>query len=235
MEQQETIRIIGDASAHSDMDTRKHHNFNRTFQGLGGFSLITAGILAGVALSFRPDASVPGNILLASWYPVHIALLVSFSLSVLGIIGIFSFLKHEVTPLNQVAFVAGIIGSILSVSIVVIEIFVLPGIYAKEQIEMPMMDMMAIGSSLAALKPFFFIAVIAWVLGWVLIGIALIMSDKLPKYVGYMMIGSILLMAVVPMMAGGQVSSILHMLFALVFGASWVLLGNCIRKYETPF
>ncbi len=235
MEQQETIRIIGDASAHSDMDTRKHLNFNRTFQGLGGFSLITAGIIAGIALSFRPDASVPGNLLLASWHPVHIALLVAFSLSVLGIIGIFSFLKHEVTPFNQAAFVVGVIGSVLSVSIVVIELFVLPGIYAREKIEMPMMDMMAIGTSLAALKPFFFIALVTWVLGWVMIGIALVMSNKLPKYVGYMMIGSILLMTAVPIMAGGQVSSILHMIFALVFGASWVLLGNCIRKYDTPF
>jgi hypothetical protein len=234
MEQQETIKIIGDASTYSDIDVKRHHNFNRTFQGLGGISLILAGCLAGIALSFRPDASVPGNILLASWYPVHIALLIAFSLSVLGIIGIFSFLKHEVTFLNQVAYVVGMIGSIWSVSIVVIEIYVLPGIAAKEQIQMPMMDMMALGSSLEALKPFFFAAVIVWVLGWVLIGVSLIMSNKLPKYVGFMMIGSILLMSVVPM-AVGTVSSMLHMIFALVFGASWVLLGNSIRKYEAPF
>jgi hypothetical protein len=234
MEHQETIKILGDSAAYTNVDTKKHHNFNRTFQGLGGFSLITAGILAGIALSFRPDASVPGNILLASWYPVHIALLIGFSLSVLGIIGIFSFLKHEVNLLNQVAYVVGMIGSVWSVSIIVIEIFVLPGIYAKEKIEMPMMDMMAIGTSLEALKPFFFAAMSVWVLGWVLIGISLVMSDKLPKYVGYMMIASILLMAVVPLVVG-SVSSLLHMIFALIFGASWVLLGNCIRKYDAPF
>jgi hypothetical protein len=234
MEQQETIRIMGDANAYSDRSTNKHH-FNRTFQALGGFSLIAAGILAGVALSFRPDGSVPGNLLLASWYPVHIALLTAFSLSVLGIVGIFSFLKYEVTVFNQLAFFIGLMGSILGVSIVVIEIFVLPGIAAKEQIQMPMMDMMAIGTSLEALQPFFFTALGIWVAGWVLIGLALVMSDKLPKYVGLMMIGSILLMAIVPMIAGGEMGSILHMIFALIFGASWVLLGNCIRKYDAPF
>ncbi len=234
MEQQETIKVIGDASAHSDMGTQKHRDFNRIFQGLGGFSLIAAGILAGVALSFRPDASVPGNLLLASWYPVHIALLISFSLSVLGIVGIFSYLKHELTLLNQVAYFVGLIGSVWSVAIVVIEIYVLPGIASREQIQMPMMDMMAIGTSLEALQPFFFSALIVWVLGWVLIGFALVMSNKLPKYVGFMMIGSILLMYVVPMMVG-SLSSMLYMVFALIFGASWVLIGNCIRKYETPF
>ncbi len=234
MEHQETIRVLGDSAAYTNADAKRHHNFNRIFQGLGGFSLITAGILSGLALSFRPDASVPGNILLASWYPVHIALLIGFSLSVLGIIGIFSFLKHEVTPLNQVAYFVGMIGSVWSVSIIVIEIFVLPGIYAQTKIEMPMMDMMAIGTSLEALKPFFFAAVSVWMLGWVLIGIALVMSDKLPKYVGFMMIGSILLMAGVPMIVG-TVSGMLHVIFSLIFGASWVLVGNCIRKYEVPF
>jgi len=234
MEQQETIAVLGAASAYSDARPTKQVNFNRTFQSVGGFSLILAGMVSGVALSFRPDATVPGNLLLASWYPVHIALLIAFSLSVLGIIGIFSFLKHEVNLFNQLAFFVGIIGSVWSVSIVVIEIFVLPGIASREQIQMPMMDMMAIGTSLESLQSFFFVAVSVWVLGWVLIGVALVMSNKIPKYVGFMMIGSILLMSVLPMMLG-VLSSMLHMVFALIFGASWVLIGNCIRKYDTPY
>lgn len=232
--EQESIRIIGDTKAYANIDVKKHHaTFNKTFQSLGGFCMITAGILAGLALSFRPDIAVPGSVLLASWYPVHLALLLAFTLSVPGIIGIFSYLKNETNMITQLAYVIGIIGAVWSVAIVVIEMFVIPGVAAREEIQMPMMDMMAIGSSLEALKPFFFTAYFVWIGGWVLIGLSLAMSHKLPTYIGIMLIISILLMSAFTM--AGFNSGMVHIVLGLLLGTSWVLAGNAIRKYEAPF
>lgn len=231
--EQESIRIIGDAKAYADIDVKKHTTFNKTFQSLGGFCMITAGILAGIAMGFRPDIKVPGSVLLASWYPVHLALLMAFTLSVPGIIGIFSYLKNETGVVNQLAYIMGLVGAVWSVAIVVIEMFVLPGIAAREEIQMPMMDMMAIGSSLETLKPFFFAAYFVWIGGWVLIGFSLAMSHKLPTYIGVMLIVSVLLMSALTM--AGFNSGMVHIVMGLLLGASWVLIGNSIRKYDAPF
>src|SRR3954465_6580078 len=101
-------------------------NYSHTFQNIGGISLMIAGLIAGIALCFHPDEFIPGSVLLNSWKPVHLALLVAFTLSVLGIVGIFSFLKDEVSLFNNVAYIFGLIGCTWSVSLVVIELFVLP-------------------------------------------------------------------------------------------------------------
>src|SRR6266850_2432602 len=205
------------------------NNNSQTLQTTGGFSLIIAGLISAVALSFHPDEFIPGSVLLDSWKAVHVALLLAFTLSVIGVVGVFVFLKDEVSLLNRAAYLVGMTGCVWSVALVVIEIFVLPGIAAQAVVQIPLMDMMASGTSLEKLQPFFFSAVMVWILGWILIGISLMRSKRLPKYIGVLVVIASISIAVPTHFAGGF-STILHVLFSLLFGGSWFLLGNSIRK-----
>lgn len=204
-------------------------SYSHTFQNTGGISLMIAGLISAIALCFHPDEFIPGSVLLNSWKPVHLALLVAFTLSVFGIVGIFSFLKDEVSLFNNAAYFFGLIGCTWSVSLVVIELFVLPGIASHDGTIVPLMNMMDPGTSLETLQQFFFGVISIWILGWILVGVSLLRSNKLPKYTGSIVIVASICIAVPTHFAGG-LSGILHILFSLLFGGSWILLGNSIRK-----
>ncbi|MDI1233917.1 MAG: hypothetical protein PSX81_06530 [bacterium] len=209
-------------------------NFGQLYQSIGGFCLILSGFIAAVALSFHPSKFIPGSALADLWSPTHLALLIAFTLSVIGMTGVYSFLKDEVTLFNRIAYIFGMIGSIWSVTIVVIEVFVLPAIPADSTHLMPLMDMTLLGESLNKLKVFFFCAVSFWLLGWILTGIALVMSNKLPAYIGYFLIGACIGLGILTLFTNGEFE-MLHIVFGLIFGTSWILLGNSIRKYDMPY
>ncbi len=205
-------------------------NFNQFYQSIGGLCLIVAGVIAGVALSFHPTTFIPGSAIDNLWSPVHLALLIAFTLSVIGLVGVYSFLKDEVTTLNKAGFIIGMIGSIWSVCVIIIEVFSLQQLGHDTSI-MPLGNVTLLGQSLNKLRVFFYVAVSLWLSGWILMGISLVMSDKLPVYIGYTLIGSCVgFGAIIGFTDGGF--EMLHIILSLCFGASWVLLGNAIRRYD---
>ncbi len=209
-------------------------NFGQLYQSIGGFCLIAAGFIAGVGLSLHPSQFIPGNALDDLWSPAYFALLIAFTLSVIGMVGIYSFLKDEVSIFNRMAYVIGMIGSVLSVTIIIVEVFVLPGMSSHSTGQLPLMDLTLLGESLNKLKVFFYFAVAIWLLGWVLTGIALVMSKKLPTYIGFVLIAACIGLGILTLFTNGGFE-MLHIIIGLFFGASWILLGNSIRKYDTPW
>ncbi|MES2617812.1 MAG: hypothetical protein V4613_08035 [Bacteroidota bacterium] len=205
-------------------------NFGQAYQSIGGCSLIIAGFIAAVALSFHPSRFIPGSVLSDLWSPIHLALLIAFTLSTIGLVGIYSFLKEEASLFNCIAYIVGIVGSVWSVAIVIIEVFVLSELPTDSAMEMPLMDINLLGASLNKMQVFFYSAVFLWLWGWTMTGFALIKSKKLPSYIGTIMVVACTGMAVMTLFSGGA-SQMLHIVFSLFFGISWVLLGNTILKY----
>lgn len=205
-------------------------NFGQAYQSIGGCCLIIAGFTTAVALSFHPSKFIPGSVLSDLWSPVHLALLLAFTLSAIGMVGIYSFLKDEANLFNCIAYIIGIVGSIWSVAIVIIEVFVLADLPTDSAMEMPLMDIRLLGTTLNKMQVFFYTAVFCWLWGWTMTGFALVKSPKLPPYIGYIMICACTGIAVMTIFTGGA-SQMLHIVFSLFFGISWVLLGNTILKY----
>ena len=209
-------------------------NFGQLYQSIGGICLIVAGFITAVALSFHPAKFIPGSAIADLWSPTHLALLIAFTLSVVGIVGVYSFLKDEVSNFNSVAYFIGMIGSIWSVTIVIIEVFVLPEIPTNERLHMPLGDITLLGESSNKLQIFFFFAVAVWLIGWILTGIALAMSKKLPSYIGFCLVVACIGLGIITLFTNGAME-IMHIIFGLLFGGCWILLGNSIRKYDAPY
>lgn len=206
-------------------------NFNQFYRAAGGSCLIVAGAIAAVALSFHPSQFIPGSAANDLWSPVHLALLIAFTLSVIGQVGVFSFLKDEVTVLNMAASMIGLVGSIWSVSVIIIEVFSIQQSGYEATLSMPLGDVPLLGHALNKLSIFFFVAVSLWLTGWMMTGIALVMSKKLPAYIGYILIASCLGFGIVIGFTDGGFE-MLHIVLSLCLGISWLLLGNYIRKYD---
>lgn len=196
---------------------------------IGGYSLILAGGISGIALCFHPDEFIPGSVLLSSWKPVHLALLFSFTISVFGVVGIFNTLTEKPTLLGVIAYTLGIIGCGWSAAVVILEVFVLPVLASQASQQVPLMEMMSASTPYESLGKFFMSAVMIWIIAWVLIGVVLLRSKLFKRYVGTIIIIASVSIAVPTHFAGG-LSSVLHIIISILFGMSWIILGRTILK-----
>jgi hypothetical protein len=202
---------------------------DRVIQNVGGWFLMIAGFICAIVLCFHPDEFVPGSVLDHAWVPVHLSLLVAFTLSVFGVTGVYNYLRNDNIGQNEITYVIAMLGSIWSVGLVVIEGFVLPGIASVSEKQVPLMQMMANGTSLEHLQPFFLLAILTWIFGWLLVGISLLKSNKTQKYIGMLVIVGAICVSIPTHFAGGLAAP-LHILFSIIFGLSWILLGNRMRN-----
>ena len=204
-------------------------DYSRALTLIGGYCLLVAGLVSAAALCFHPDEFVPGSVLLASWTPVHLSLLFAFAISVFGVIGLFSALQEKAGTLGIIAYTLGILGCVGSAAVVVIEVFVLPVVAMQSAQQVPLMDMMGPATPLSLLGKFFMSSIMVWILAWVLIGVVLIRNNLFPRYLGIIVISASICIAVPTHFAGG-LSALLHIAFSILFGVSWMLLGNALIK-----
>ena len=207
------------------------NSYQNLLKTIGGYSLIIAGLVAAIALCFHPDEFVPGSILLSSWRPVHLAMLFAFTISILGVAGLFSTLTGKPNALGVIAFISGVIGCAWSAAVVVLEVFVLPSLAAQADQQVPLMEMMGPGTPYRALQVFFMSAIMIWIFAWILIGIVLIRSNLFKRHVGILIIAASIAIAIPTHFAGG-LSGALHIVVSLLFGISWVILGNALIKIQ---
>ncbi len=205
---------------------KNYQHFLKTF---GGYCLIISGLVSAIALCFHPDEFNPGSVLLDSWIWVHLALLFAFTISIFGVVGLFSTLIEKTHLLGMVAFILGVIGCAGSAAVVVLEVFVFPPLASQSTNQVPLMEMMSPTTPFHTLGVFFMSAVMTWIFAWVLIGIVLLRSNLFQRNVGILIIVASIAIAVPTHFAGGF-SGILHIIFSLLFGASWVILGNALVK-----
>lgn len=214
---------------HNTIKIFNMQTYQSSLRKIGGYSLIISGLLAAIALCFHPDEFVPGSVLLSAWKPVHLALLVSFSISILGVVGLFSMLTSKPNFLGLTAYVLGIIGCAWSAALVVLEVFVLPGLASQASTQVPLMEMMGPATPFELLGKFFMSAVMVWILAWILIGIVILKSGQFHKYVGSLIIIASIAIAIPTHFAGGM-GMPLHFVVSLLFGTSWIILGTKIIK-----
>lgn len=201
--------------------------FPHHLKTIGGYALIAAGILIAIAGPFHPDEFVAGNILASAWKPVHLALLLAFTLSVFGVAGIFSI--QRTSAFNSFSYFIAMIGAALSAALVVVELFVLPAIAATATVQKPLMEMMSPETPFKYLGYLFFTAYTFWLAGWILTGINLL--RKFPKYIGWCIIVSSIAIAIPTHFAGGA-GTLLRTIVAMFFGITWMLAGTNLLKFK---
>ena len=206
-------------------------NYQNALKTIGGYSLMTAGLISAIALCFHPDEFISGSVLLSSWRPVHLALLFAFTISIFGVVGLFSTLTGKPNTLGVIAFGLGVIGCAWSAAVVVLEVFVLPSLASQAVTQVPLMEMMSPTTPFHALGVFFMSAVMIWIFAWVLIGVVLLRSNLFKRHIGILIIAASVAIAVPTHFAGG-LSGILHIVVSLLFGASWIILGNALVKHQ---
>lgn len=208
-------------------------SYQNLLKTIGGYSLIIAGLVAAVALCFHPDEFIPGSILSNLWRPIHLALLFAFTISIFGVVGLFSALTGKPNGLGAIAFILGVIGCAWSVAVVVLEVFVLPSLAITAARQVPLMEMMGPGTPFRALQVFFMSAVMTWIFAWILIGVVILRNPLFKRHVGILIIAASIGIAIPTHFAGG-LSVALHIVVSLLFGAAWITLGNAIIKIQTP-
>jgi hypothetical protein len=187
-----------------------------------GLLLAVAGAIAAVALVFHPDELHPGGITDPRWVPVHLALLVSFTLSVPGVVGLWSSQRRALPGWGHWAFLLALVGCTLSVAMVAIEAFALPVAAAHDP--RPMMDLLAPDGPYAGAGLLFGIGFLAWIPGWVAAGIATARSGVFPPAVGIALaLGAV--GVAVPIHFVGGVGLGAHALAGFGFGAAWLVAG----------
>ena len=82
-----------------------------------------------------------------------------------------------------------------------------------------------------ALGVFFMSAIMIWIFAWVLIGVVILRSHLFKRHIGILIIAASVAIAVPTHFAGG-LSGILQIVVSLLFGVSWIVLGNAIVKYQ---
>lgn len=207
-------------------------NYQNALKTIGGYSLMTAGLISAIALCFHPDEFIPGSVLLSLWRPVHLALLFAFTISIFGVIGLFNTLTGKPNVLGVIAFGLGVIGCAWSAAVVVLEVFVLPSLASQAGTQVPLMEMMSPTTPFHALGIFFMSAIMIWIFAWVLIGVVLLRNNLFKRYVGILIIVASVAIAIPTHFAGG-LSGILHIIVSLLFGAAWIILGNALVKHQT--
>jgi hypothetical protein len=195
----------------------------------GAFALMGAGALAGIAICFHPDEMVAGCLQSAAWRPVHLALLVGFLLSVPGVLSIHLAQRDRAGALGGWAFGLAFIGSILSVSLVVCEAFVLPVIDAARPHPEALMTLLDPKGPLGALGTFFFSVVPVWIFGYVLVGVSVVRARVPPPGCGWLLVAASLLSAVPVHFLGGA-GPFVHLLSGASLGAAWMWLGWAVTR-----
>jgi hypothetical protein len=190
----------------------------------GAWAFIAAGVIAGAALCFHPDEFVPGCLQSAAWKPVHLALLAAFLLSVPGVLAVHLSQMEKSGALGRWAFHLAFLGSIVSVALVVCEALALPAIDASRARPEALMTLLDPAGPLGGLGTLFFSVVPVWILGYVLLGVAVVRAGVLPRRSGWLLIAAAVLTAVPVHFLGGLGPSV-HVLSGLSLGAAWTWLG----------
>ena len=194
-----------------------------------GILLAVAGAIAAIALVFHPDELHPGGIADPRWIPVHLALLVSFTLSVPGVVGLWQSQHRALPGWGHAAFLLALVGCVLSVAMVTIEAFALPVAAANDP--RPMMDLLSPDGPYAGAGVLFGIGFLAWIPGWVAAGIATARSGVFPPAVGIALAVSAVGVAV-PVHFIGGIGLGAHALAGFGFGAAWLVAGMMTARVE---
>jgi hypothetical protein len=195
-----------------------------------GACLACAGIISGIALPLHPDEFTTGALTDPLWRPVHLALLVSFVLSVPGVVGLYLRQARQLSTLGHVAFVIALCGSALSVALVATEALVLPAFAADRGL--PLMDLLS--GPLSSLGALFGLGVPIWIAGYVLLGIATARARVLPAAAGWLLVvGAVL--AAVPVHFLGGAGPLTRIACGVIFGAGWAWSGLCVARGGVAF
>ena len=198
---------------------------DRTATRTLGSLLALAGLLAGAALPFHPNEFAAGALLDPRWVPVHAALLVSFALSVPGVVGRWFVQRHALATWGHAAFLVATVGCALSVAMVAIELCVLPGIAIGDP--RPMMELTAPGGAYGGTAALFGVGFLAWIPGWMAAGIATHQARVLARPLGLAITCSAVAVAVPVHFVGGAGLG-LHAVTGVAFGAAWLGLGVAV-------
>ena len=176
-----------------------------------GLAAMAGGALYALFLFFHPP-NEPSGMDDVLWVPVHVVWLVSIVLVLLGLVGLYVRYADQTGSLGLAAFVVAFLGNTLLVAGSFIDAFVIPVLALKFPVvfEDPPVPL-SIALSLTYLL---------FVLGYVLLGTAIVRSGVLPRWAGLMLAVGAPLFAV-----GVATVQPLTVVGAVLFGVGWAWLG----------
>ncbi|MBX3051122.1 MAG: hypothetical protein KF753_06600 [Caldilineaceae bacterium] len=192
-----------------------------------GLVLLLAGLCVAIPALLHPDeAANPSAMTGASWVPVHTVFIFSLLLMIFGLFGLYALLWERPSGLTTISFVLMVIGSVLTVSVLTIDAYVVPVLASNP----------AASGLLAETGPLFggplgtefLLAAVTFALGTLLLGIDLLRNGTLPRGAG------VLLLVGGPLMGfSGLLPHLIFVAGGLLLGASLIWLGYAIWAEPT--
>lgn len=200
-------------------------NFSPRWSGL---ALAIAGILFGTFMFFHPSNDAQGA-MNPLWTPVHVMWFVSYLLILLGLNAFPVNLGDEVGKLGFTAYILSFLGTALSLPIAVWDSFIVPylAVHAPKMIEQ--IEESSLETSVLTFRIVFFLTVITFSLGFMLLGISLMRMHLLLRVAGgLLMIGAPLFWIGAIAFSKGSLGNVVTIIGAVFFGTGLVLLGYCL-------
>jgi hypothetical protein len=182
-----------------------------------GLAFMIAGLLFGTFMFFHPSNDFQGA-LNPIWTPVHVLWLVSYLLILLGLNVLPRQSANTVGRLDSIAYLLAFLGTALSLPIAVWDSFIVPylAVHAPDMIKQ--IEELSLETPVLAFRIIFFIAVITFSLGFMLIGLSILRSPRqVPKQSPR-----------VPRLAGGLLSIGAPLFWIGAIGFSQSSLGNSV-------
>ena len=176
-----------------------------------GFTLILAGLLFGLFPFAHPNHD-PEGFRGAAWIPAHLMPNVGAIVALFGLVGLFVRQFRVAGTLGLAAFIASIVGTASFVSGLMIEAFIIPYM----SLELPQLTIddappLGIGEAFMIMKMLF-------MLGFLLVGAAVIRARILPRGVGVLVIVAILVNTFGDMIIGEPAFYLGSVLFGTALG-----------------
>jgi len=176
-----------------------------------GFTLILAGLLFGLFPFAHPNHD-PQGFRGAAWIPAHLMPNVGAIVALFGLVGLFVRQFRAAGTLGLAAFIASIVGTASFVSGLMIEAFIIPYM----SLELPQLTIddappPGIGEAFMVMRMLF-------MLGFLLVGAAVIRARILPRGVGVLVIVAILVNTFGDMIIGEPAFYLGSVLFGIALG-----------------
>jgi hypothetical protein len=158
-----------------------------------GIALALAGVLQALGTALHPNDTAPTPYFQsAPWVPAHLLLALSFLLAIFGFVGLYLRQWDRVGALGAIGFVGAVAGSALLVGVTLAEASLLPIIAANQPLR-PLAAWLDPGGPLALAVLVSLVALVAYTLGFVLVGIATARAGVFPRWAGHLLaVGTLL-------------------------------------------
>ncbi|MBM4365830.1 MAG: hypothetical protein FJ102_06410 [Deltaproteobacteria bacterium] len=187
-----------------------------------GSCLALAGLIAAIAMPFHPNELAEGALLDSRWLPVHVGLLVAFTLSIPGLLGLWLVQRPLLARWGHGAFFLALVGCGLSVGMVALEVGAFPGIARTDP--RPLMALMGPETPYWPSGLLFGTGFLTWIPGWMAVGVATATAGAFPRPLGVAITVCSAAVAVPIHFVGGG-GEFLHALTGGAFGAAWLAAG----------